>query len=102
MATRSLQIAVFFFREGENIISYSPALELASCGRTIKEAQSMFEKALDAFFEELEDMGTTEKALEELGWRRVSTASAQPWRSPSVKVPTHLLSRKQMRVPLPA
>lgn len=103
MVRPNINITVFFFREGEQIVAYSPALDLSSCGRNLTQAKEMFQKALDAFFESLEEMGTTEKALTELGWRRISSPQ-RPWRVPRAKtyVPMHLLKTREMRVPLPA
>ncbi len=103
MPRPNANITVFFFRENDHIVAYSPALDLSSCGRNLTQAKEMFAKALDVFFKSLEGMGTTEKALAELGWRRVSSGD-QPWRAPSSKayVPTHLLKTREMRVPLPA
>lgn len=101
MARPKLSITVFFVQEADQVVAFAPALDLSTCGKNVTDAKQRFEKALDLFFEELEEMGTTEKALTELGWRRMTT-SAKPWRAPSPKVPTHLLSQREMRVPIPA
>ena len=103
MAQLTVNIQVFFFREGEQVVAYSPALNLSSSGRNLTQAKEMFQKALKTFFEALEEMGTTEQALTELGWRRVSSPE-RPWKAPISRthVPTHLLRTSEMRVPLPA
>lgn len=95
-----LQVTVFFFREGKDIIAFAPALELATCGRDEAHARRQFVKALDAYFRSLKKMGTVREALEELGWKRIPRA--ETWRPPTFKVPTHLLSRRDFHVPVPA
>jgi predicted RNase H-like HicB family nuclease len=102
-STINVDVTVFFFREGDQVIAYAPTLDLSTSGRTITEAKEMFQGALSTFLESIEEMGTTEKVLAELGWRRVDNPE-EPWRAPNTRarVPTHLLRTREFRVPLPA
>ncbi|MBI4656428.1 MAG: hypothetical protein HY746_06765 [Elusimicrobia bacterium] len=93
MKKHEFKIGVNIFKEGKNHVVYSPALDLSSCGRTEVKAKRNFEKALKLFLEELEDMGTLEDVLLELGWRRADTPK-YAW------IPPHLLNAK-VRVHLP-
>jgi predicted RNase H-like HicB family nuclease len=63
-------IPVFFLRERDSFVGYSPVLDLSTCGRTLEEARANFSEALDIFFEECTAMGTLEKVLESLGWEK--------------------------------
>ncbi|MEK7117808.1 MAG: hypothetical protein AAB861_03485, partial [Patescibacteria group bacterium] len=59
------------------------ALDIATSGKTDVEVKKRFSELVNIFFEELEDMGTTEDVLSELGWKKqkVSTKLNQ-WLPP--------------------
>ena len=73
-----LKVPVSFFREGKRFVAYSPALELSTSGRTLDEVQHRFAEAVEIFFEEIEDLGTTEEVLRSLGWQRVQRSWVAP------------------------
>jgi len=79
-------------RQTKQILVSSPALDLSSCGKTEAQAIKAFSEAVRLFFSELEDMGTTEDVLIELGWRRLRSPGRH-W------VPPEILPQKQIRVP---
>ena len=58
-----ITLPVSFLKEGSSYVAYTPALDLSSCGKTLKEAKKMFAESVQLFFEELEKMGTTEEVL---------------------------------------
>lgn len=64
-----LKLQVDFIKEGKTYIAYSPALDLSSCGKTIKEARKSFEEAVSLFIDTLTEMGTLREVLGNLGWR---------------------------------
>jgi len=64
-------LPVIYFREGDAIIAYSPALDLSSYGASLDEAKKNFNEVLDLFFEDLIQRGTLEDVLEECGWKKV-------------------------------
>ena len=74
-----VNLPVSFLKEGAYYVAYTPALDLSSCGKTLKEAEKMFAEAVQLFFEELERMGTTDEVLSQLGWKKVK----REWRSPT-------------------
>jgi len=76
-----LKLSVVFIKEGKRYIAYSPALDLSTTGKSEKEAKMHFEEIVDVFFEELENMGTTEGALKELGWHK---KTKQQWQPPQI------------------
>ncbi len=64
-------IPVLFFKEGETFISYSPAIDLSTCGETFEDAKQNFQEALHVFFDECVNRGTLDAALESYGWKKV-------------------------------
>jgi len=74
-------IPVLFFKEGETFISYSPALDLSTCGATFEAAKRHFQEALDIFFQESFKHGTLDDALESYGWKRSHKDHSQ-WQPP--------------------
>lgn len=63
-------LPVSVIKEGNQYIVYTPALDLSTCGKTIKTAKKRFDEAVGIFFEELIEKGTLEKALTDLGWQK--------------------------------
>jgi predicted RNase H-like HicB family nuclease len=61
-------IPVFFTKEKESFVAFSPALDLSTCGPTIEEARRNFAEALEIFFEECIKMNSLGEVLESCGW----------------------------------
>lgn len=78
MAMRFVQLPVSFLREGKRFVAYTPALDLSTSGKTFKEAKQHFEEATALFFEELEQMGTTNETLKNLGWQKLERRWTPP------------------------
>lgn len=85
----NLQVSIL--KEGNRFIAYTPALDLSTSGKTHKEARERFEEAVQIFFEEISRKGTTDRALEELGWKKVQSEWQPPievsHESQQIKVP---------------
>lgn len=75
-------LPITVFKEGKYFIAYTPVLNLSVQGKTEAEAKERFVDAVVLFFEELEEMGTTEEVLFELGWEKIR----KEWRSPAVSL----------------
>ena len=86
-----LQINIL--KEGDQYVSHSPALDLSSCGKTAAEAIHNIQRAVNLFLEELQEMGTLDEVLHDLGWRRSDTAG-RGW------IPPHLLN-KELKISFP-
>lgn len=67
----NLQVEVNFFKEGDYIIAYAPALDLSAYGDSEEDAKKSFEQSLKLFIKEVVKKGTLEKLLLELGWNLV-------------------------------
>ncbi|MCK9577966.1 type II toxin-antitoxin system HicB family antitoxin [bacterium] len=65
-----IKLNVSVLKEGDKYIAYSPALDISTCGKNIKEAKKRFSELVEIFFEETEKNGTTMEVLEGLGWKR--------------------------------
>jgi len=61
-------IDVFFLKEGNTIVAYSPALNLTTYGEDRDDAKLAFNEAIKIFFDETQKKGTLEKILLKLGW----------------------------------
>ena len=63
-------LSLIFIKEGNNMIAYSPALDLSTCGESFEEAKKNFEEALVLFIHECIQRGTLPEALDSLGWKQ--------------------------------
>lgn len=89
----SIRVPVSVFREGKRFVAYSPVLDLSTSGKTLPEVRRRFAEAVEIFFEELDDLGTTDEVLANLGWERVKRS----WKPP-LPVSHNI---EDFRVPLP-
>jgi hypothetical protein len=76
------------FREGNTFVSYSPRLDISSCGNSVEEAKKNLMTAVRLFLEESEKMGTLEEILGEAGYERTDETH---WMTPRL-VATELMS----------
>jgi hypothetical protein len=88
-------LPVTVFKEADTFVAYTPALDLSSCGRTFKEAESHFKEAVAIFFEECLRRGTLDDALASLGWIK-NPKGAIGW------IPPQVIAHTQIPIPLPA
>ena len=63
-------VPLFIFESGEKYIAYTPAFDISTEGKTLREAKANFRELVTLFIDELEEEGTLEAALEELGWKK--------------------------------
>lgn len=88
------RVPVVITREGKHFVAYSSVLDLATSARTHAGALQRFHEAAGIFFEELEDLGTTEEVLSELGWHTVGGRQQPP-----VVISTDLVDVPALRRP---
>ena len=94
------KIPVVFFRDDAMIVAHSPALNLSTCGNTIKEAKKNFIEVLNIYLKDTIKNGTLEKDLMTLGWKsHPRTLSLIPPIEKYRNVPVHILKRTQISVP---
>jgi len=64
----TIGVEIFIFKEDEQFIAYSPALEVSSYGDTGKDAENAFQEATNIFIKYAYKKGTLVADLLELGW----------------------------------
>ena len=69
---------VCIFKEGKLYVSYSPQLDLASCGKTVSEAKKNFAEAFSGFVQTANEQGTLEQILEEAGYQKKGASWVAP------------------------
>lgn len=78
--TVEVKLPVTIMREGKHFVAYTPALDLATSADTFDRVKKRFADIVRIFFEEIEEKGTVDEVLRELGWRKVK----HQWESPTV------------------
>jgi predicted RNase H-like HicB family nuclease len=86
-------------KQGGRYIAYSPALDLATSGKTEAEAKRRFGELVPLFIEELEEAGTTTDVLGELGWQK---GAAGKTKSAAWMPPSHKSEEVAVRIPVAA
>jgi hypothetical protein len=79
-ASIKLSLGVQIMKQGKRFVAYTPALDLSTSGRTLKEAQKRFGEAVNLFFEEIIEQGTVDRVLKDLGWQK----ERHQWQPPQV------------------
>ena len=87
-----VSLPLMVWKEGDQFVAFTPALDLSSCGSSDKEAVDHFAEAVELFFETAVERNTLQDLLESLGWQLQNNnwiPSSQPvdGRSFAVKVP---------------
>ena len=76
----AFSLPVMIFKQGSRFVGYTPALDISTSGKTETEARARFVELATLFFEEIEEAGTTNAVLSELGWTKVQ----KKWTPPQV------------------
>ena len=81
MKTRmQINMPVCYFKEDKSFVAYTPALDLSSAGKTLKEAEKNIAEAVSIFMEEILRRGTIDEVLSSLGWKKIS--KTKQWMPP--------------------
>jgi hypothetical protein len=91
MAQVGFNLPVTFISEGDQIVAYTPALDIATSGKDENEAKERFGELVRMFFADLIENNTVDAVLSELGWQKVE----QQWQPP-------LVSQQSVNVQVPA
>jgi hypothetical protein len=79
------------WKEGPTYVSYSPELDVSSCGDTLTQARARLREAVSPFLEECSRQGTLEAILAESGF----TKRGKSYR------PRRILARAKVRLDIP-
>lgn len=74
------QLPVDISKQGRRFVAYSPALDIATSGKTENEVKRRFGELVEVLFEELREAGTLENVLRELGWKKAQ----KKWQTPEI------------------
>ncbi|MBL6938271.1 MAG: hypothetical protein ISR49_10615 [Alphaproteobacteria bacterium] len=67
MAQLDIDLPVAFIQEGDQVIAYTPALDISTFGRTEDEAKARFGELVQIFMKDLIESDTVDAVLSELG-----------------------------------
>ena len=73
-----LNIQIDIIKEGKSYIAYSPALDIASSGKSVNEAKKSFGEAVELFLESIIERGVYKETLLSLGWQMISKKLVPP------------------------
>ena len=76
----NVQLPVAFIKEDDQIVAYTPALDISTAGANEAEAKERFNELVLMFFEDLVENNTVDAVLTELGWHK----GEQQWMPPQV------------------
>jgi len=71
-------IPVYFLKEKQSFIAFSPVIDLSTCGKSFEDAKKNFNEALQIFIEECVEMGTLDRVLESCGWEKIKSKWSPP------------------------
>jgi predicted RNase H-like HicB family nuclease len=90
---KQIQFTCQLYREGDQIVSLCPELNVSSFGDTPEEAEESLYQAVTLFLEECERMGTLNEVLEEAGYhleKRQVPVLTEEWTPPRPLKTLHL------------
>lgn len=84
LRVEKINLPVFFIEEDDMVSAFTPALDIATCGKNEEEAKERFHELVTTFLDELCEMGTLEEVLLECGWKKISKPTVT-WQPPIIK-----------------
>jgi predicted RNase H-like HicB family nuclease len=77
--TIEVELPLLIWRENDQYVAFTPALDLSTCGSTNEDAVNNFSQAVELFVETAIERKTIDDLLESLGW----IAAPNNWSPPS-------------------
>ncbi|MBU6321683.1 MAG: hypothetical protein KGI78_00840 [Patescibacteria group bacterium] len=75
-----VNLPVSLIQEGEQVVAYTPALDISTSGKDEVEAKRRFGELVSMFFADLIENGTVDEVLSDLGWQKGQLA----WNPPAI------------------
>jgi hypothetical protein len=66
----SFNLPMTIMKQGRRFVAYTPALDISTSASTEKKVKENFFELVHIFLEELQEKGTTNEVLTELGWKK--------------------------------
>lgn len=76
----SYKLPVSITKQGKRFVAYTPALDISTSGKSIKNVQERFQEIATLFLEEIFNSGVANEVLSELGWQKIQ----KKWNPPKV------------------
>lgn len=75
----SLNLPVIISKYGKRFVAYTPALDVSTSGKSLKDVKERFSELATIFIEEIIKAGTIDEVLSELGWTK-----GRQWTPPKI------------------
>lgn len=89
-----INLKINIFKEKDHYIAFSPELQIATQGKTLKQVKKRFGERISIFVERALETKTLEKRLKKLGWENTKHEPSPPR---EVLVPRELLLAKKCK-----
>ncbi|OGI76119.1 hypothetical protein A3C67_01595 [Candidatus Nomurabacteria bacterium RIFCSPHIGHO2_02_FULL_42_19] len=76
----SFNLPVLITKQNKRFVAYTPALDVSTSGKSVKEAKKRFVELANIFLEEIFEAKTGNDVLSELGWKKVQ----KKWNPPEI------------------
>ena len=74
----SFNLPVVITKQNKRFVAYTPALDIATSGRSEKDVKAKFIELANIFLEEIMEANTANDVLSELGWTKVQKKWTPP------------------------
>lgn len=78
MRSFSYRLPVSITKQGRCFVAYTPALDLSTSGKSVKNVQERFQEIAALFLEEIFNSGNADDVLSELGWKKIQKKWSPP------------------------
>lgn len=76
----SFNLPVLITKQNKRFVAFTPALDVSTSGKSVKEAKKRFVELANIFLEEIFEAKTADDVLSELGWKKVQ----KKWNPPEI------------------
>ncbi len=78
MTNFAVSLPVIILKEGTKFVAHTPVLDISTSADTFEKVQKRFEEVVQIFLEELQEKGTMDEVLSDLGWTKVKRQWTPP------------------------
>ena len=74
----SFNLPFVITKQNKRFVAYTPALDISTSGKSVKETKKRFAELANIFLEEIFEAKTADDVLSELGWKKVQKKWSPP------------------------
>ena len=74
----AVSLPVVILKEGKKFVAHTPVLDISTSADSFKLVQKRFAEVVQIFLEELQEKGTIDEVLSDLGWHKVKKQWSPP------------------------